>query len=517
MNDVRPAEFGLRGPFYLCEVSMHRIPWLALILLWPALAFGQQPLSKALLPKDIDAYAAEALRRWDIPGLALAIVHDDRLVYLKGYGVKEAGRPEKLTPDTVFPIASCSKPFTSLAVAFMMQDGKLTWDDPVRKHIPFFRLDDPLADAQVSLRDLLTHRTGVESHELLWYKAPWDLEERIRKIGKVPLDHPFRSGFHYQSILFGASGYAAGKAAGSNWQDLVQKRILGPLEMKSSSPVFPGNTADLAVPHRRDAGGKAVPIPRYPLEQPDPAGSVHASARDLGQFLRFQLGDGTWQGKRLLARELLAEMHMPQMVVRREGFAQIMNPASVQISYGLGWIVQDYRGQRMLLHGGAIDGFRAHFTLLPDSKLGIVLLNNMDRSFMNLAISNTLVDHFLGQSSRDWNAYYLEIQAKDDAQEKERGRALRAGRKQGTKPSLALANYVGKYHDPAYGTCEISLEGNQLTWTWGSWRCLLDHFQDDIFLINQEGMVDAPVAFAVSRNGTAESLVVVGRVFRREK
>jgi CubicO group peptidase (beta-lactamase class C family) len=471
--------------------------------------------AQAFTPAMIDDLAKDAIKQWRVPGLALAVVHDGRVVYLKGHGVRELGRADPVTPETVFPIASCTKPFTSLAVGMLMDDGKLTWDDPVRKHVPFFHLADPLADANVTLRDLMAHRTGVGSHDFLWYKSPWNLVQRIRKIGKVELEDSFRSRFHYQSIVFGAAGYAAGAAAGSDWSAVVRKRILDPLEMKDSSPAFPKGAAQLAMPHRQDAAGKIAPIGRYPLDEPDPAGSLHASARDLSKFLRFQLAGGTWQGQQLIRRDILAETHAPQIVIRREGFAQIMNPATVQISYGLGWIIQDYHGQLLLQHGGAIDGFRAHLTMVPEARIGIVLLNNLDRGFMNLALSNTLIDQLLGLPYRDWNAYYLAIQAKEQSLEKERARKLRAGRKADTKPSLNLQAYAGMYREAAYGKCVISVKDGRLVWSWGQWRCPLEHFEKDVFLANAEGLVDAPAAFGVAQNGTVSSLTILGRVFAR--
>lgn len=488
---------------------MARLAWCLGLFLVPQVAHAQTPQVQT-----IDTLVKETLKQWHVPGVAIAVVHGERIVYLKGHGVKELGRPDSVTPDTLFPLASCTKPFTSLAAAMLVSEGKMAWDDHVRKHVPFFHLSDPLADSAVTVRDLLAHRTGVGSHDLLWYKAPWDLEERIRKIGKVELEESFRAGFHYQTILFGTAGYAAGKAAGSNWQDLIQKRILDPLGMTASHPTFTG-AADLAVPHRQDAHGNVAPLARYPLDRPDPAGSLHSTARDLSRFLRLQLGDGLWQGKRLLAAEALAETHRPQMIIRREEFARVMNPATVQISYGLGWIVQDYRSQLLLQHGGAIDGFRAHLTLVPEAKLGIALLNNLDRGFMNLALSNLLIDQFLGLSYRDWNAYYLDIQAKEEAKAREHVQAIHAVRKAGAKPSLPLKSYTGKFEDAAYGPCEIIVEDGQLFWLWGSWRCPLEHYEDDVFLATTPGLINGVAEFHKGPGGSVTSLKMVGRVFRR--
>src|SRR5262245_20918521 len=163
--------------------------------------------------KAIDEIVQEALKAWDVPGAAVVIVQDDRVLYLKGHGVRQLGGKEPVTADTIFGLASCSKAFTTLALAMLVDEGKMSWDDPVRKHVPFFRLADPLADAKVTLRDLLCHRTGVASHDLLCYRAPWNLEEQIRRIGKAEPSRSFRSAFQYQSIMFIAAGHGIGTAA----------------------------------------------------------------------------------------------------------------------------------------------------------------------------------------------------------------------------------------------------------------------------------------------------------------
>src|SRR5262249_46700903 len=195
----------------------------------------QFALAQHVEPEAIDAIVQEALKVWDVPGVTIGIVRDDRVIYLKGHGLKEVGKKDPVTPDTIFPLASCTKAFTTTAMAMLVDEGKMNWDDPVRKHVDFFHLSDPSADALVTLRDLVTHRTGVEPHELLWYRSPWSQEQIIRRIGKVKLDYPFRSGFRYQTTMFTTAGWAVGHASGLSWGDFVHKRILAPLGMKSTS------------------------------------------------------------------------------------------------------------------------------------------------------------------------------------------------------------------------------------------------------------------------------------------
>ncbi|MBM4073348.1 MAG: serine hydrolase [Planctomycetes bacterium] len=463
----------------------------------------------------IDALMKQSLKSWGVPGAALAIVKDDRVIYLKGFGVREKGKPAAVTADTVFPIASCTKSFTALAVAMLADEGKMDWDDAVRKHLDWFRLSDALADANVTLRDLIAHRSGVDGHDFLWYRAPWTLEERIRKLGKLPLGRSFRSGFQYQAILVGAVGLAVGKAAGGRWEDFVRQRILTPLGMKSSTltTVEAKKISDRASPHRSGRGLEVLPW--YEITEPDPAGSLNSTARDLAQFIRFQLGDGSWQGKRLVSAEGLRELHTPQILLRREGFAKAMNPETHFMSYGMGWVVQDYRGKPLLMHGGAIDGFRVHFTLVPEARLGFVLLNNLHETQMNLAISNTLVDLFLGLPAKDWNAYFLELQKADVEEQKMHALMLRKHQQRGTRTSRALPAYAGTYEDIAYGKARVTHEKDGLVVHWSRFRWPLEHFHYDTFLGNDDVLIDTPIVFVLGPDGAVATLRMLGRDFTR--
>jgi CubicO group peptidase (beta-lactamase class C family) len=464
----------------------------------------------------IDQVFADALKAWEVPGAALGIVQNGKLIYLKGMGVAELGKKQPVTPDAIFPIASCTKSFTTLAMAMLVDEGKMGWDDPVRRHVEFFHLADPLADANVTLRDLVTHRTGLGRHELLWYRSPWSLSERLRKISRVKPEYSFRSMFQYQSIVIGAAGMAVGRASNSNWADFVQERILVPLEMKATSftTVQVLRNSMHASPHRR-RGGKTEVLSWYKIDEPDPAGSINATARDLVKFIQFQLGDGTWKGTRLVSAANLAEMHSPQMIIRIDPYVRLMNPFTHQASYGLGWIIQDYRGRHLWMHGGSIDGFRAHFTLVPEARLGFVLLNNLDHTQMNLAVSNTLVDLFLGLDYKDWNAYYLEVQHEEEKTAREHAQKLRASRIPKTHPTLPLAAYAGTYVDAAYGTGRVTLEKKHLVLRWSTFTWPLEHFHYDTFLINDDVVTDGPVLFTLSAEGHVASMRALGRTFRR--
>lgn len=480
-------------------------------------ASAQAIRAEAINAEVVDGVVNRALKHWEVPGAALGIVKDDRVIFLKGFGQREKGKKAAVTPDTVFPIASCTKSFTALAVALLSDEGKIDWDDPVRKHVEYFQLSDPLADANVTLRDLITHRTGVDSHDLFWYRSPWSLEERIRRLSKLPLSRSFRSTFQYQAVMVGAVGMAVGKASGSSWQHFIRQRVLTPLDMKSTTLTTTEamKGSDLASPHRHDRAGKLEVLPWYKIEEPDPAGSINSTARDLSQFIRFHLGDGMWQGKRMLSAASMRELHSPQIIFRREGFARAMNPDTNILSYGMGWVVQDYRGRHLLMHGGAIDGFRAHFTLVPEARLGFVLLNNLHETQMNLAVSNTLVDLFLGLPTKDWNAYFLEIHKTGEEEQKANSDMVRQRRQPGTRTSRPLEAYAGKYEDTAYGLARVTCAQNRLTVHWGRFRWPLEHYHFDTFLANDDVLIDQPAVFILGADGEVATLKMLGREFRR--
>jgi CubicO group peptidase (beta-lactamase class C family) len=478
---------------------------LLLLLLAPGLARAEAVDSGA-----IDAAVKKSLDAWRVPGVAVAIVRNGEVVYLKGHGVKSLDADGPVTPDTLFPIGSCTKAFTTTSMAVLVDEDKMTWDDAVRKHLPTFHLGDPLADHEVRLRDLVCHRTGLAPHDLLWYRSPWTPEEIVRRAGLLPLDQPFRSKFQYQSTMFTAAGLAVASAADRPWQDFVQKRLFDPLGMTAScfTSTAAAKAADRAIGHRLNRLGRPEVVDAYPQEVPDPAGSIHSTARDLSKWAIFQLGDGRIGDTRLVSAVNLAETHKPQMVIRLEGIERDLHPDTVQMSYGMGWVVQDYRGVGLCSHAGAVDGFRAHITLIPEKRIGIVLLNNLQNTRMNLALSNSLVDLLLGLPRKDWNALDAEALRKDGAAATEKASERESQRRRDTKPSRELAAYAGVYENPAYGMVRVTLEKGALVWTWNRFSTPLEHYQYDVFTAPLEVVGSPRIEFALSADGAVAALKV---------
>lgn len=511
---------------------MRRVSVLLVFLFALLALLGFQSLvsAQAVDEAAIDALIKDTLKAWQAPGAAVVIVRGDQVVYLKGHGVKKLDVDSPVTADTQFAIASTSKAFTATAIAILVEEGKMRWDDPVRKYLESFRLSDPLADANITIRDLVCHRCGLARHDLLWYGADNSREEILRRVGLIKLDRQFRSTFQYQNIMFLAAGMASGVADKSSWETVVQKRIFDPLGMKEAnfSTMVASKAPDHSMPHVR-LSGKVQSIEWKNIDNVGPAGSINASVRDLGKWIRFQLGDGTFEGKRLLSAARLAETHSPQMVIDMDGptgvpsYSKNMNPETNMMSYGLGWVVQDFRGVHMLSHGGSIDGFRSQVALVPKAKLGIAILSNLGRTSLPEALRNNLVELVLELPKRDWNTFYLEQQKKTLEENREKQKEREAKRQKGTKPSRELSAYVGSYEEPAYGKVTITEAKEGLVAQWSNYKVRLDHFHFDTFTGRgpadslDNPLSNATVQFTLAADGELSAVTLLGAEFKRVK
>jgi CubicO group peptidase (beta-lactamase class C family) len=330
----------------------------------------------------------------------------------------------------------------------------------------------------------------------------------------LPLDRPFRTAFQYQSSMVAAAGFAAARAAGEPWHKLIAKRIFDPLEMKTASCTTPPPTAHRASPHRLDREKKLRVIPWYVQSEPNPAGSIHASAEDLIGWLQFQIGDGSWRGRKLLSPSALPELHMPQVALRIEGIHRAANPDTNLMSYALGWVVQDYRGHLLVSHAGALDGFRAHITLIPQAGYALAILANRHQTRMNLALSNTLVDRLLGLPPRDWNKYFRELVQREETIADEARARRDARRRPDLKPTRPLSDYAGAYSHPAYGTAEVIHVDGQLHWKWSGFTGALRHFAGDEFEVDDANLADNAVKFRIE-NGHVASLEFLNLPFKK--
>jgi CubicO group peptidase (beta-lactamase class C family) len=483
------------------------------------LLFGFALTSRAQEKPDwspLDASINSSMKEWKVPGAAVAIVKDQSVVYMKGFGVREIGKNEPVTSDTLFDIGSCTKAFTSAAIALLVDDGKMQWDGKVNEYIPFFHLRDPFADESVTMRDLLTHRTGVPSTDLLWYVFPQaSREQLIRRLAEAHPNAGFRTKFQYQNVMYVAAGYAVGQVAHSTWDDFVRSRIFQPLGMTESdtSSIDAQRSFDHASPHTQDPDGSVKVIPWHNIDNAGPAGSINSSARDMAKWMMLQLNSGKYDGKQIISDKSMREMQAPQMVIEPEGeIPTIFFPDSTQLSYGLGWFVQQYRGHQLILHAGDIDGFSTMVVLIPEIHTGYFVVINLE-SFYRQALSYEIADRLLGLPDSGWDAHFKKLDADLKAEEKSQNEAWESKRTPGTHPSRDLSAYGGTYKNSEYGDAEIVLENQKLALHFHSISADLDHFQYDTFVVNFGGKTR--LTFCLDNNGNVASFTANAMEFKR--
>jgi CubicO group peptidase (beta-lactamase class C family) len=485
-----------------------------------AIVSGWTPLlSAADADAAIRSILRDACKSWHAPGIAAAVVRDDKIVYVGGVGERELGRDSCVTEDTLFAVGSCTKAFTATALAILVEEGKADWDDPVRKHLPWFRLDDPLADRDVRLCDLLCHRIGLARHDLLWYRAPWSIEESVRRMAFLQRSTSFRSTYEYNNLAYLAAGLAIEAIAKQPWQTFVSERLFKPLKM--SDAVFSSGEArkkpNHASPHGRDDADKITLLPWYDENQIRASGSIKASVRDLSQWLRFQLAHGKLDGKQVASAAALEETHTPRIPVPLT--AADREAGATQVSYALGWRIGDYRGHAVHEHSGAVDGFRARIILVPRKNLGLVLLTNLEDMAVVNAAGNHLLDHLLGLEKKDWNDFFDKEQKKARSAAKERLDKLLKSQVRRTK-ATDLDLYVGTYCEPAYGTLTIARKDGSLWLKWSSFEFPLTHFHYDTFRTPQkdrrlpDSLLSQLVVFEMNEDAEMAVLRFLGRQFR---
>jgi CubicO group peptidase (beta-lactamase class C family) len=482
---------------------------MALLLLWLA---GSPVLAQPAPLAGLDEYVTRAMTDWDVPGLAIAVIKDDRIVFAKGYGVREVGKPEPVDERTVFAIGSSSKAFTATAVAMLVDEKKLKWDDPATQYLPGFQLYDPYATRELTVRDLLSHRVGLDRGDPLWYATAFDRDEILRRIRYLKPASSMRSRFGYQNIMFLAAGQVVRSVTGKEWDDFVRERIFVPLGMKETGTSVRTLAAshDVAAPHSR-LDGKVVAIPYRNIDNIAPAGAINSNVVDMAQWVRLQLGNGTYAGKALVSAAAAREMATPQTVIRLEGQWAVWYPDAHFLSYGLGWFLSDYRGRKLVDHGGSIDGMRAIVAMLPEEKLGVVILNNLSGSILPVALAYRVFDAYLGASPRDWSAELLKGARALEEEARAAAAKVESERVAGTKPSLALDKYAGEYQSEMYGDAAVGLDNGTLTLRRGSaFAGRLEHWHYDVFRVtwSDRQMGKQFVSFRLDQKGRIAEMSV---------
>jgi CubicO group peptidase (beta-lactamase class C family) len=419
--------------------------------------------------KEFDEYVHKALKQWEVPGVAIAIVKNDQIVFAKGYGVRKLGEQTPVDEKTLFAIGSSSKAFTAAAIAMLIDEGKLKWDDPAAKYLPGLQLFDPYASRELSVRDLLCHRSGLERGDLLWYGSDLSRDEILRRVRYLKPTWSFRGTFGYQNLMYLAAGQVIPSITGKSWDDFLNERIFTALAMTSSNTSIRelAKSNNVATPHAK-IEEKVELIPWRNIDNIAPAGSINSNVVDLAQWVRLQLGEGKYQGKQLISSGAVKEMHTPQTIIRTEGVWEKLFPEAHFLTYGLGWFLQDYHGRKVVQHGGNIDGMSALVAMMPEEKLGIAILTNLNGTTLPTALANMIFDWYTKSPQKDWSAeLYKSINGLLEAQ-KAAEKKKEEARVSGTGPSLALDKYAGTYKDDMYGEAKVAVKDGKLVTSYGS-------------------------------------------------
>ena len=503
----------------------------------PTAARAQQPGPPL---RDFDAYVARAVHDWRVPGLAIVVVKDDSVAFMKGYGVRELGKPDPVTVHTRFGAMSTTKAFTTMLLAMLADSSRVAWDDPVLKYIPGLELRDPWVTRELTVRDIVTHRVGFPDPGYLWYGQTLGIDEMVHRLRFVPAASSFRSRYAYNNVAYAMAGLIAGKVGGGTWQELVRRRIYQPLGMTESYPdareMQAAGVTEVTSPHGIvNDTVRVLPVAAPIVDPIAPAGAMFTTVTDIAKWLRFLLDSARVGGKRLVSERNFSQLFSAQQIVPPDEFyptARLTHPHFV--AYGMAWFLEDYRGEYVAFHTGSIDGRSAIVGLIPDRRLGVAIYTNLDHSELRHALMYTVFDRYLDAAAgagkaggrpagagHDWSAEMRTMyQALEDSA-KIRRKARDSTHVAGTHPTLPLDRYAGTYADSLFGSAVVRLDAGRLTFQWGEQVGDLEHWQYDVFRVHWRQPLNDPddVAFVLDADGKVGEVRVVNSPlrFRRAK
>ena len=474
-------------------------------------------------PPDLaafDRYVESAARDWNAVGLGVAIVKGDSLAFAKGYGILEVGKAARVDEHTRFAVGSTTKAMTSAAVAMLVDEGKLRWDDKVADHIPGFRLHDAYASSELTIRDLLTHRSGLPGTDLFWAidENTLPFPEIMKRVRYIRPSSSFRSTFAYQNVMYAIGGTIIERASGMPWDEYIRSRIFAPLGMKESEALVSqivGKT-NVAVPHAEIRDTVRV-VPVKSTDAVAPAGSVWSSVSDMSRWMRFMLDSGRVGTTRLISPATFRELVAPQIRAPLATYPALQLAAPHALSYGLGWFVQDYNGKTVWMHTGSIDGMSAIVGLIPEDRMGVCILGNLDHIELRHALMYKAFDLYGSGKTRDWSR---DLKALLASQRPARSPGTPAPHVVTARASLSLAMYAGTYADSAYGSVVVSVAGGALNARFEKLNMgVLDHWDYEVFRTRAKTTLDAPTSLTFQTNGSGgvSAVRVYGVSFTRER
>lgn len=478
------------------------------------LAQPKLPISSS----ELDEYVARVMKDFEVPGVGLAIVKDGQVVLTRGYGMRKLGESTPVDAHTLFGIASNTKAFTATALGLLVEEHKLEWDAPVVNYLPWFQLSNPYVTRELTIRDLLVHRSGLGlgAGDLLWWPpSTYNRKEIAHRLRYLPLATSFRSAYAYDNVLYLIAGEIIEAVSGQSWEDFISSRILKRVGMNESNVRHSdaANKGNVASPHAAIDGRVRIVKP-FDSDNTNPAGGINASAADIAKWMIVQLDSGRLaDGTRLFARSTARELWTlvtpipigdpaPELTFLRPNFN----------GYGLGFGLRDYRGHKVVTHTGGLPGYLSRLTMIPGLKLGIAVLTNQESGAAFNAVTYKILDRYLNAPPFDWLARFKKLEAQTDSSTKAAERSTAAARDSASHPSLPLAKYAGTYRDAWYGDVTIGLENGKLAIRFAHTPALvgdLEHWQYDTFIArwrDSELRADAFVSFSLNPDGTIDQV-----------
>jgi CubicO group peptidase (beta-lactamase class C family) len=481
------------------------------------------PLSASATAYDLDADVNRVLTLFDVPGIAIAIVKDGKVVTARGFGVRRKGDTAPVDGKTMFEIASNSKVFTAVALAMLVDEGKLAWDDPVTRHLPDFQMYDAYVTHEMTVRDLLVHRSGLGlgAGDLLWWPTTnFSTDEIIQKLRYIRPATSFRNSYAYDNLLYIVAGKIIAQKSGKSWGETVRERILKPVGMSMTTTSLAENAGNpnLANAHSK-IDGKAAAVKAMPVPNAVGAVGINSNAEDIARWMNVLLNDGVIgkdekggetrlfsaaQGREIFSAQTPMKIAEPKptLTATKPNF----------FAYGLGLQLRDYKGRKLAMHGGALQGFYSRILMVPEEKLGIAIFTNAESAPAMTALQYRLLDQYLGAPATDWIKLYHDVDTETIAKDLAAQKKASTSRAARSTPSLPLAAYDGDYEDAWYGSVSIKMVGKQRVMSFSRTPDLtgeLEHFQHDTFIVRWKERnfnADAYVTFALNPDGSIERM-----------
>lgn len=497
-------------------------------LRWPCLFFSfvffvvgsslsAQNSGPSAPPADLDAYVANSMKTFEVPGMGVAIVKDGTVIVAKGYGVRKLGDATPVDEFTMFAIGSNTKAFTTAALATLVDAGKLSWDDPVYERLPGFVMYDPYVSHEMTIRDLLTHRSGMglgEGDLLFWPQTTYTRDQIIYKLRFMKPHSSFRSHYAYDNLLYMTAGQIIPAVTGTSWDDYIKQKIFDPLGMEHSntSAKLYKSGDDYASPHSR-VDGKLQVLPLEDLSNVGPAGAINSSAADMAKWVQVQLNRGKFVDRdgRLFSDKQSREMWSPQTILPTGDPPPALAALKTNFAdYALGWGLREYHGHKLVGHTGGVGGFVSRVMLVPDESLGVVVLTNAEEGGAFDSILYHVLDYYMRVPPSDWIANFKKLKDDEERDAAETMKKAETGRAANSKPSLPLEKYAGTYNDAWYGPITIRSENGGLTISFDHTPGMvadLQHWQYDTFKAHWRvrTIEDAFVTFALNPDGSIEN------------